>query len=737
MVRMRVLAGLSLLVAMGGAGVRAAPVVAGFERFHRASAGQAVEGGLVLLTELNCVACHAASDTARPLLPGRAPASLETVGARLSREALRAFVADPHQVKPGTTMPAMRPAAAALDELADYLSSLRGPADEASALLPGSVETGRRLYHEVGCAACHAPERASAAGPGKAAGEGVVVPLALAARYTAPALVQFLQDPLKTRPAGRMPSSGLSAQEAADLAAYLQRGGPVPPISSDRPTAARVAAGRAQFLAMGCAACHQTGPAGESSAVAAGAPQRRPARALAELSVEGDRGCLASTPGPGRPHYGLDEAQRGALRAAMAWLKTDDTAAAAAPDRQVARFMERLNCYACHSRAGRGGVEPGRLEYFTANDPDTHSLGDMGHLPPALDHTGRKLTRVWWEKLLWQGGGGVRPYLNTRMPQFGRSSCEPVLAAWAEADRRAEPVMIDTSGQRLHQRSAYGRALIGTNDGGLGCITCHGLRDRKSLGLSVINLTHTAQRLLPAYFKELLLNPQGVQPGTLMPPMLLGREKADVEIEQLWTYLKEIDQVLLPEAMLQRGEYELKPAVAGRPIVFRTFLDGAGLQAVAVGFPEGLNAAFDAAEVRWALTWRGRFLDAMTTWEERMMTPARPLGEAVTTLPAWMPLARLNRATDAWPESWGDQAGYRDLGYRLEADGAPVFLYAVGPLRVEDTLRPASSGGGWSRRLVIRGGGPGWYFRGLAPGAAPRPITFDAGGEARVEETWP
>ncbi len=114
---------------------------------------------------------------------------------------------------------------------------------------------------------------------------------------------------------------------------------------------------------------------------------------------------------------------------------------------------------------------------------------------------------------------------------------------------------------------------MGVGTGGLGCVSCHGLKDRKSLGVPVINLTHTVHRLTPEYFKELLLNPQVTQPGTLMPPLFMGRKKADQEIEQLWTYLKELDQSRLPEGLLQTGDYEIKPEKSVRPVVFRTFLE--------------------------------------------------------------------------------------------------------------------------------------------------------------------
>ena len=42
----------------------AQPVVPGFERFPRDTPAQQVTGGEVLITELNCVACHVAGEDA-------------------------------------------------------------------------------------------------------------------------------------------------------------------------------------------------------------------------------------------------------------------------------------------------------------------------------------------------------------------------------------------------------------------------------------------------------------------------------------------------------------------------------------------------------------------------------------------------------------------------------------------------------------------------------------------------
>jgi hypothetical protein len=114
-------------------------------------------------------------------------------------------------------------------------------------------------------------------------------------------------------------------------------------------------------------------------------------------------------------------------------------------------------------------------------------------------------------------------------------------------------------------------------------------------------------------------------------------------------------------------DFELKPRK--RPIVFRSFIEGVGTQAIGVGYPGELNAAFDAKTARWAIIWKGRFLDAMSNWQDRAMPPIKPLGIDVKTLPA----AKSERAF---------------LGYKLGKDGTPTFMYRENGQVIEDTLKP-------------------------------------------------
>ncbi|MDA1006572.1 MAG: hypothetical protein O3A87_08875, partial [Verrucomicrobia bacterium] len=117
-----------------------------------------------LLAEHHCTKCHLPDQPfgagAMPELSHDTP-DLTTIGSRVTESWLRQWIAQPHTLKPTTTMPAMvdpttpegkQPAV----DLAAYLSSLGAPAElPKSAFPPDTIKHGGQLFHELGCVACH------------------------------------------------------------------------------------------------------------------------------------------------------------------------------------------------------------------------------------------------------------------------------------------------------------------------------------------------------------------------------------------------------------------------------------------------------------------------------------------------------------------------------------------------------------------------------------------------------
>ncbi|MBI3467398.1 MAG: cytochrome oxidase, partial [Planctomycetes bacterium] len=249
-----------------------------------------------------------------------------------------------------------------------------------------------------------------------------------------------------------------------------------------------------------------------------------------------------------------------------------------------------------------------------------------------------------------------------------------------------------------------GRALLDT-----GCVQCHAVRGELLPGVTGIELSGIADRIQPQWFQEFLFNPADLKPGTRMPtffpngksanPAVLGGS-VDRQIAAMWTYLKEIDQHRLPDKIIQARSQNFELVPKNRPILLRTFMEQAGTQAIAVGFPQRVHIAFDAEGVRLAQAWRGRFLDAHGTWFDRFAPAAAPLGEDIVAFPTGVPLALLTDPEQPWPTPVGDEAGYRFSGYRLDQQGVPTFLYRFNHFDVADRIEPDERRG-LKRRLLI------------------------------------
>ncbi|MEO8351470.1 MAG: hypothetical protein ABI680_07045, partial [Chthoniobacteraceae bacterium] len=154
--------------------------------------------GFVALGEMNCTACHAASEPqAAWLQPNPAP-RLADVGGRVSGEWMRRYLAAPPDGTASSHTPdVLRGNAEHAEALTHFLLSRSKP--NFRRVLPdkAAVARGESLYHSVGCVACHAPLNGAAA-----PADSVPLPR-MVEKWAHDGLRRFLLDPLASRRGGR------------------------------------------------------------------------------------------------------------------------------------------------------------------------------------------------------------------------------------------------------------------------------------------------------------------------------------------------------------------------------------------------------------------------------------------------------------------------------------------------------------------------------------------------------
>ncbi|MFP6900206.1 MAG: PA14 domain-containing protein, partial [Opitutales bacterium] len=127
------------------------------------------------------------------------------------------------------------------------------------------------------------------------------------------------------------------------------------------------------------------------------------------------------------------------------------------------------------------------------------------------------------------------------------------------------------------------------------------------------------------------------------------------------------------------------PQIDGEAVMYRNFIAGAGVRGIAVGYPQGVNIAFDANQLRLALLWQGAFMDGGRHWSGRGQGFQGPAGYAKISLPESPPFALLDNPGDTWPKPEnGRSQGYRFLGYDRDKARRPAFLYEFSGVKVRD-----------------------------------------------------
>lgn len=202
-----------------------------------------IEQGRFLFAELGCANCHSAGNWN---LQSRRGPDLSDAGSRVTAEWLYAWLKNPHDYRKSAVMPVCLDSDQDRADVTAFVMTLRGD-PEASGNEPGpdgQITAGQELFESIGCVKCHDKNNSLDA---------------VGMKYRSLAsLTEFLTDPHKTDPHGRMPSlfnAGSERHFAAAVARFLfsgmQPGEPLP-----TPPSGDAVRGSKLFTSSGCVRCH-------------------------------------------------------------------------------------------------------------------------------------------------------------------------------------------------------------------------------------------------------------------------------------------------------------------------------------------------------------------------------------------------------------------------------------------------------------------------------------------------
>ena len=623
--------------------------------------------GIQLVNQLNCVSCHDAGDQKSVMRANQAP-DLRWSAKHLNPEYLAKFIADPDSQKPGSTMPHVlghlekETRVETANAITQFLVSVAENNFKTQSIQQESIEPGFRLFQSIGCVACHSPRNSKAEEqPVKDS-----IPLGdIHQKYNVTALTTFLEKPHVVRSSGRMPNMLLTRREAINIASFLlQSPNKQSPDSKWKKDSSLVEKGMQQFKELGCSQCHTNLLKRNDNS------QTYPS--LAKLDSQ--KGCLSDNANQKAklPDYRLTADEKRVIREA---LKSQSKKLS---DQQLIDLtLVTFNCTACHQRDGLGGVAAARDPHFQTTNLN---LGDQGRIPPALSGVGAKLKAKWLRDVLINRRV-IRPYMKTRMPQFGEENIGHLVDLFQKSDRVPSVEFAKFKNQKETRKQ--GHFLTGNQ--GLNCVACHTYKYKLSDTMPAVDLTEMAERLKKEWFYQYMLAPQKYSPNTVMPSFWPNGKairkdiegSPEVQIEALWQYLIDGRQAATPRGVIREP---LEIVVGNEAQMLRRSYQGIGKRGIGVGYPGSVNLAFDAEQMRLAKIWKGKFVDPSGVWYGQGSGTVRPKGKTIDFPKG----PELDDASSPWVADNGRPPKHQFKGYVLDKKRRPAFHYVFGSVLVED-----------------------------------------------------
>jgi len=631
--------------------------------------------GLTLIRNKNCIACHKTQANLFPFVTSNAP-DLKWSAKRLNPIYLERYLLSPHTTKAGSNMPDLlhtlnpEERAVAAKSLIVFLLTRDGNEYhmDHKTSEPEAIRRGHELFHSIGCVACHAPRNVEGAEQALAGS----TPLGdLTSKFDSSSLVEFLENPHIVRPFGRMPNLQLSHREALDLASFLLQGvdhAANPPTSTTADDSREeIEKGKQLFAQFGCASCHSDVITPQPSTDLLMAPPDW--SSVTHSSFE--RGCLSGETGTW-PDFHLSPEERMDLQTACRSGSKPLNA-----HEKIDWTLATFQCTACHSRDGLGGVSVERNAFFQTTNLN---LGDQGRIPPSLSGVGAKLQEKWMREVLTTGRA-IRPYMKTRMPQFGENNIGHLVELFQGNDLL--PPIDHPAVENRDTSRKLGHEIVGNQ--GLNCVACHTYQYKQSDTMPAVDLTEMAERLKKDWFHKYMLAPQKFSPNTVMPSFWPGGRAirpdisgdAATQIEAIWQYLLDGRQANAPRGVIREP---LEIVVRDHARLLRRSYEGIGKRGIGVGYPGDVNLAFDAEQLRLAMIWPGKFVDPAGVWYGQGHGNVRTLGR-----PIQLPRGpELDDATSPWEVDDNRPTKHRFLGYQLDSKRRPTFQYEFDGVKVHD-----------------------------------------------------
>ncbi len=249
-----------------------------------------------------------------------------------------------------------------------------------------------------------------------------------------------------------------------------------------------------------------------------------------------------------------------------------------------------------------------------------------------------------------------------------------------------------------------------------------------------MDLISTHERMQLDWFAAFLAAPETHRPGIVMPASwpggvavhdgILGGDTHD-QIQGIWFFLSAGRTARDPEGLLPNPSLL---AVTDEVRTYRGRSGLAGFRGIAVGFPGGVNYAFDAQNGSLAGLWFGDYVHVR--WDGQGAGDFRP-AERATELARDVAVVRLKDGDEPWPlrphvdeehrtnpdPEYPRNRGYRFRGYALDEARVPTLLYSSGGVTIEDrsVAGAAEDGGRLTRTLRMSSGADDQvWFRVLA-----------------------